>query len=100
MRRRSGVVIRRTRWIGDGFRDEHWILRKFVAGWQRNLPHVVFVAGSVAEPITRHELDPRRGEHVQGCRRRKCVARQELTTDNARIWFHDPRFWIGPGEFD
>src|SRR5207248_9214638 len=52
----SAVVVRRPRRIGERFWNQYRVLREVVAGWQRNLPHVVLVAGAVAEPVACHEL--------------------------------------------
>ena len=64
-----------------------------------HLPRVVLVAGPVTEPVARHELDPRRGEHVQAARRDEAVACQKLATDDAWIGAHDARLGIRPGKF-
>ena len=47
------------------------------------------VAGTVAEPVLDHELDPRRRHQVQACRGDEFVPGQQLAADLPRARLHD-----------
>src|SRR5262249_16931877 len=98
MRRWLTIRIWRASGVRDGFGDEDWILWKRVAGRQWDLPHVVFVAAAVGEPVAGHELDPGGGQHVQRGGWCEAVARQQLHADGAWVGLHDLGFGIGEGE--
>ena len=77
--------------IGAGPHHLHRPDRPRVIIGERNLPGVVLGARPVAEPVTDHELQPRRDERVDRGRRDELRAGEQRAAHLARAWLHHPR---------
>src|SRR2546427_6405718 len=83
--RGRAAIPRRQARIAQRFEDAQWWLWPAVGLIERDVPIVVLVALSVAQPVVHHELQPGRGQQIEALGRNKLVAGQQLAADGARV---------------
>ena len=63
-------------------------------------PGIVFRTGSVAEPVTDHELNPGRHQYIECFCRNKAAATEKFAAHLARAWLEESRLRVGIGVFE